>query len=76
MTAEGVRGRTGSRDGQGPLRFPESAHQSGDNAQPWNMTAIHAGMAPLNARFNPKSADPGTLAKIADLLENRPSCAP
>ncbi len=66
MTAEGARGETAAEMGK-VLCFPESARSSGDNTQPWNISLINAGMAALNARFNPKPAAPETLARIAEL---------
>ena len=68
MTAEGARGETAAQMGR-VLRFPKAVRHAGDDAQsiPWNTTLIHAGMAELYKRFNPKPASPQLRDKIAAL---------
>ncbi len=68
MTANGARGETAAEMVKvlcirGPFSAP-------GNNQPSDVSVINAGMAALNARYNPKPAAPETLAKIADLRKN------
>jgi serine protease inhibitor len=71
MTAEGARGETAAQMGK-VLCFPSAAHNPGGNAQslPWNMAVIHAGLAALNERFNPKPVSQKVRDKIAGLRKD------
>jgi serine protease inhibitor len=66
MTAEGARGETAAQMGK-VLCFPSVAHNAGDNVQPWNMAVIHAGLAALNERFNPKPVSQEVRDKISTM---------
>ena len=71
MTAEGCGGETALQMGKA-LCFPAALHNTGGDAQslPWSMTTFHAGMAALNARYNPKPASKELLDKIAALRKD------
>ena len=72
MTTEGARGLTADEMGK-VLRFPAAARRAGDDAQsiPWEMLAIHTGIASINRRINRTDEDPQQAAairsKIAEL---------
>ena len=71
MTAEGARGQTADEMGK-VLRFPAAARREGDDAQaiPWEMLAIHTGIAAINRRINSDKDPEQTAAirsKIAEL---------
>ena len=74
MTAEGARGQTADEMGK-VLRFPAAARREGDDAQaiPWEMLAIHTGLAALNERFNRPKEDPkaDAIRKQADQLRTQ-----
>jgi serine protease inhibitor len=65
MTAEGARGETALQMGK-TLRFPASLRRAAE-ATPWDMTALHTGMASLMERFNVKPVPKETRERIVRL---------
>jgi serpin B len=76
MTAEGARGETAAQMGK-TLHFPNSLRNTGDDVRsiPWNMTVIHAGMAALDERFNPKAAEQQYELRVANALWGEKTCS-
>ena len=69
MVAEGALGKTADQMGK-VLRFPAAARAHGDEAQslPWNLAAIHAGMAALSEQCSSQKTTPQAMRdKIATL---------
>jgi serine protease inhibitor len=66
MLAEGARGETAEQMGR-TLCYPAAARVAGSEAPPWNMARVHAGMAELNTRFNPKPVPQAQRDRIAAL---------